>query len=425
MEMKAWLMNPFTRENITDDIFQMNPLGSPSPDGFLAQFYQKHWEVVGEQVCNFALKVLNQGGSLNEVNDTFISLIPKVKNLKRVTDYRPISLCNVVYKIVSKTLANRLKVILPKLISINQSDFVPGRLISDNTLVAYEILHSMTSRMKGKRGFMALKLDMSKAYDRVEWKFVEAIMTKMEALIALLNQVEASGVLTPIPIGRGPISMNHLFFTDDSLLFCQAEAEELSYVLNILDIYEKASRQWKKPILQELFSQQEIDDITAIPISLGGREDKLAWQFTANGIYTVKSGYNLSKELECDLEWETAGKAKEKQVWKTIWKLRVSPATKMFLWRACNEALSTLANLRRRKVVEHSSCLVCGQEPETSGHVLWGCIGAKDVWGQAVRKVQKLSFQSDLIFEVWSRLVEILSLEELDEVAVTRGVNSN
>ncbi|XP_035545040.1 uncharacterized protein LOC118348156 [Juglans regia] len=160
-----------------------------------------------------------------------------------------------------------------------------------------------------------------------------------------------------------------------------------------------------------------------ISISPGEREDKLVWQFTTNGIYTVKSRYHLSKELECDLEGETSVKAKEKQAWKTIWKLRVTAATKMFLWRACNEALPLLANMRRREVVEHSSCLVCKQEPETPGHVLWGCIAAKDVWGQGVMKVQKLSFQSDLIFDIWSRLIEILSSEELDEVAVTmRGI---
>ncbi|KAF5475859.1 hypothetical protein F2P56_007621 [Juglans regia] len=95
----------------------------------------------------------------------------------------------------------------------------------------------------------------------------------------------------------------------------------------------------------------------------------------------------------------------------------------MFLWRACKEALPTLANLRRRKVVEISSCLICKQELETSGYVLWGCIAAKDVWGQGVKKVQKLSFQSDLIFDIWSRLVEMLSLEELEEVAATmRGI---
>jgi hypothetical protein len=83
----------------------------------------------------------------------------------KVSDYRPISLCNIIYKILSKVMANRLKVILPNIISPNQSAFIPERLISNYVLAAYETLHTMHSRMYGKVGYMAVKLDMSKAYD--------------------------------------------------------------------------------------------------------------------------------------------------------------------------------------------------------------------------------------------------------------------
>ena len=116
---------------------------------------------------------------LPKINHTNIVLIPKVKDLEKMFDFRQISLCNVIYKIISKVLANRLKPVLPRIISPTQSAFVLGRLITNNVLVAYEMLHTMHARKKGKKGSMALKLDISKAYDLVKWQFLQGIMEKI------------------------------------------------------------------------------------------------------------------------------------------------------------------------------------------------------------------------------------------------------
>ena len=125
------------------------------------------------------LDFLNSGYIVPEINYTHIVLIPKIKSPEKIFDFRLISLCNVIYKIISKVLANRLKQILPQIIYPTQSAFVPGHLITDNVLLVYETLHTMHGRKKGKNGSLALKLDVSKAYDRVEWNFHHGIMVRL------------------------------------------------------------------------------------------------------------------------------------------------------------------------------------------------------------------------------------------------------
>jgi hypothetical protein len=177
--MNMELLQDFTTEEVESALFQMAPLKASGLDSLNACFYQTNWPILKDEVCQGVLDIMNNGMMPEGLNMTHVTLIPKLKNPIRVTEFRPISLCNVLYKIISKVLANRLKKILPLIISPTQSAFIPGRLISDNVLVAYETLHTMHTGMKGKKGFMAVKLDMSKAYDRVEWNFLEAVMEKM------------------------------------------------------------------------------------------------------------------------------------------------------------------------------------------------------------------------------------------------------
>ena len=124
------------------------------------------------EVTSTILAWLNSGKLPYPITHTFVTLIPKVKNPVSVSQYSPISLCNVLYKIFSKVLANRLKKFMPDLIIEHQSAFAKNRLISDNVLVAFETLHYMKNHNSGQTGFMVLKLDMSKAHDRVEWNYL-------------------------------------------------------------------------------------------------------------------------------------------------------------------------------------------------------------------------------------------------------------
>ena len=157
----------------------MHPTKAPVLDGMPPLFFQKYWDIVGPCVLDCVLQALNSGTIPPHANETYICLVPKTKNPQKISEYRPINLCNVIYKIMSKVLANQLKKILPMVISEAQSAFVPGRLISDNVLVTFETMHTIDQQRKGKEGLMAIKLDMSKVYDRVEWSYLEAIMRRM------------------------------------------------------------------------------------------------------------------------------------------------------------------------------------------------------------------------------------------------------
>lgn len=169
----------FTGTEVYQAMFQMHLSKSPSPDGMSCSFFQKFWSIVGEDVTAAVLSVLNLGHVLQKINFTHIVLIPKISNPRKVVEFQPISLCNVVFKIISKVLTNRLKGHLDFIISDSQSAFVLGRLITDNVTIAFELLNSLKTKRVGKKGQMAVKLDMSKAYDRVEWDFLEGIMVQM------------------------------------------------------------------------------------------------------------------------------------------------------------------------------------------------------------------------------------------------------
>jgi len=110
---------------------------------------------------------------------TNIALIPKGNAQTSMRDWRPISLCNVFYKLISKVLANRLKVILSKCISDSQSAFVSGRSILYNDMAATEVIHFMQTKTWGTDRCVAFKLDISKAYDRMDWEYLREVMVKM------------------------------------------------------------------------------------------------------------------------------------------------------------------------------------------------------------------------------------------------------
>ena len=179
LEMNNMLLEEFTQDKVKKALFQMNPTKALGSDDMNSLFFQKYWHFVGTDVSEAVLDCINFGKFLQSINFTHVTLIPKKKNPKLMSHFRPINLCNVIFKLVSKVLANRLKRILKRIISDYQNAFVAKRVITDNILISFEILHYMKSKRQGNTTHMTLKLDMSKAYDRVKWGYLKGIMLKM------------------------------------------------------------------------------------------------------------------------------------------------------------------------------------------------------------------------------------------------------
>ena len=177
-EMNSGLIGNFSKEEVMITLKQMAHLKALGPDGMPPIFFQHYWESIGDDVATAVLSCLNSGKLVSGLNHTFISLIPKVKNPVLVFEFCPIALCNILYKLVLEVLANMLKKVLPHIIFESQRAFQLDKAISNNILVAFKTLHHMKMKKTRKVGHMALKLDMSKAYDRLESIFLQRILEK-------------------------------------------------------------------------------------------------------------------------------------------------------------------------------------------------------------------------------------------------------
>lgn len=169
-ELEA-LTRPYAQCEVVLAIKSMQAFKAPGPDGFQPLFYQRYWDVVRESVTKVVLDVVNGKDFPADLNKAFLVLIPKVDCPQQVSQFRPIGLCNIIYKAATKVLVNRLKPILPSLISPTQGSFVPNRQITDNIIIVQEMLHSMRKK-QGEVGYMAIKIDFEKAYDRLRWSFI-------------------------------------------------------------------------------------------------------------------------------------------------------------------------------------------------------------------------------------------------------------
>lgn len=281
-------------------MFAIHPDKAPGPDGFSASFFLSNWEVVGPAIIKEIQHFFVTGSLPNTINETHIRLIPKILSPKAVSDYRPIALCNVYYKTIPKLLSLRLKPVLQLIVSENQSAFIPGRIISDNVLIIHEMLYYLKISGAVKHCAVAVKIDISKAYDRLEWSFIQCVLERLgfchtwinwmmqcitsvsysfllnnkvvgnvtpqrgihlgepffpyifiicgEVLSALYKRAHELGSLPGIRVARNCPKVNHLLFADDTMIFTRSDPSSCDALMEILSAYELASGQKINPL---------------------------------------------------------------------------------------------------------------------------------------------------------------------------------
>jgi hypothetical protein len=172
-EHNSALSRPITQEEVDQAVKAMPAGKAPGPDGFTMDFFHQCWDLIRKEVWEVVEESRASGLVLPALNATFLTLILKEERVTNPKQFRPIALCNVIYKIITKVIATRLKPILPFVISKEQLGYVEGRKIMDSVFLAHEIIHSLkTSRTPG----MLIKLDLSKDFDRASRQYIRAVL---------------------------------------------------------------------------------------------------------------------------------------------------------------------------------------------------------------------------------------------------------
>ncbi|KAK6786448.1 hypothetical protein RDI58_014973 [Solanum bulbocastanum] len=150
---------------------------APGIDGYTACLFKKAWQVVKEDVCSAVKDFLKTSTMCKIINCTTITLVPKIPNHVIVKDFRPIACCTVLYKIIAKVMATRMQKIMPSIIYEAQTGFIPGRRICDNIILAQKLVQAYTRKYISAR--CMIKIDLQKAYDSVEWIYLEQVLEEL------------------------------------------------------------------------------------------------------------------------------------------------------------------------------------------------------------------------------------------------------
>ena len=322
---------PFAETEIHSALMEMNGDKAPGPDGFSVAFWQNAWAFAKEEIMEMFKEFHEHNTFVRSLNNTFLVLIPKKSGAEDLGDFRPISLLGGLYKLLAKVLANRLKKVIGKVVSIAQNAFVMGRQILDASLIANEVIDSWQKR---KEKGLICKLDIEKAYDSINWNFLMKVLQKMgfgtkwvgwmwscmssakfsilvngvpagffpntrglrqgdplspylfvmgmEILDVLIRRAVEGGYLTGCNIrggSRTSLNISHLFFADDTVVFCEANKDQVSHLSWILIWFEAASGLRINLAKSEIIPVGEVEEILEMAAELGCRVGSLPSQY--------------------------------------------------------------------------------------------------------------------------------------------------
>ncbi|XP_057248280.1 uncharacterized protein LOC130590240 [Beta vulgaris subsp. vulgaris] len=316
-EESADLIKPFSIEEVGVIVKSMAPLKSPGPDGIQPIFYQQFWSTLNDHLVSFLNKCFDEGSVPNSINKSYLCLIPKKEVPSVINDFRPIGLCNTILKLLTKSIAARMRSIMPKLINPLQTSFILDRTIDENIIIIKEVAHLFKRAKKGAN-IMALKIDLTKAFDSLEWAFIRDtllgfkfpiklvsiimnIITSptisvlwngeitsdfipsrgirqgdplspyifvlcMERLSQLIQEKLNLNLWKPLMIAKD-IGLSHLFYADDVFLFGKASWANMDVMLEVLRDFGKLSGLFLNNLKSTIIVPRKMDHNVRLSIS--------------------------------------------------------------------------------------------------------------------------------------------------------------
>ncbi|XP_056689712.1 uncharacterized protein [Spinacia oleracea] len=408
-------------------------------DGFNSLFFLKVWGIVKADVYEAVKEFFRTGVMLKQVNNTSVTLVPKIQNASCVKDFRPIACCSVVYKIISKILTARMQSVIGKVVSCAQSGFIPSKAISDNILLACELVKCYSRKYVSPR--CMIKVDLKKAYDSLEWPFLKTMLSElgfpakfvnwvMQCLYSVSYSILINGCPTkPIPAKKGlrqgdPISP---YFTVNSIgvpqgtfpfkyLGVPLTTRKLSFAdyKPLIDRTVARIKSWTSKFLSYAGRLQLVKSVLfgsrkaavsweqlCLPKSCGGwnLKDLTVWNKDA----VLKNCWALA--FKQDRLWGNgvdqfvqAGKFRIQKMYKFLhpvgdqvgWKRLIcnshaSPKSTFIAWLAVQNRLATKDRLISWQLNIDGTCGLCQLENESLAHLFFSCPYAKDIWRQVFR----------------------------------------